>query len=204
MSVFQNAGAMPRLVCGLFLLLAAFAASPAGSASQPAASHEDRYRFNLGGQSGYFTDAEIYGIKGFRAVRTTIKVSEVHGKPRDKWAALVRINLLGVDAGGDRPMFSLVLQYDRKTRIPTAIVHRPSAKPGAIDIDLLGGVPIDLELETTGPGVVRVSFGDEHADVPIGFDVHDVQVVASGVDALLDPFVVRRAGAAVVEQADER
>lgn len=163
--------------------------------AQPLAAQEpavERHRMNLGGPSGQYTDWGRSGIEGFAGLRATVEIQRTHGRPRDTWSALARINLSDVATGdAGPPMLSLILVADRRTDAISAVVA-PVGGGERIGLQFKGAVgqPIQVEFRMTGNDELSLGVGDSRytIELPPGFRVDTVTAVGSGVDVSLDPF----------------
>jgi len=179
----------------VLLALAILSASetPVGSAAAAGAAPAERYRFNLGGPSGEFTNWERQDLARFDGLRTTIRIDQLRGKPSDKWAALTRVNLFGAGDDKERPMLSLLLHYDRKTHRPLALIQQGrNAEQARFDVDLPPDQPVTITIVPGASGELAVSFNANTFKVPCDFEVKSISVVASGADAHFEPFELLR------------
>jgi hypothetical protein len=185
-----------RATTGSWTLALAVAAALAASTGAQAASVE-RHRMNLGGPSGQYTDWQRSGIEGFTGLRTTIEIQKTHGRARDEWAAMARLNLFGVaEGGGDPPMLSLLLRADRRSGAIEALLVSPG-EDAQRGIEFQGEVGrlIQVEMQLRADGLLDLTLdGAAHAvALPSGFRVDAVTAVGSGVDVAFDPFELLRA-----------
>lgn len=152
----------------------------------------EQHRTNLGGPSGHYTDWGRSGIEGFAGLRVTVEIQRTHGRPRDPWSALARINLSDVATGGaERPMLSLRLIADRRTdRISAVVVPVGGGERLRLAFEGAVGQPVDVEFRMTGNSALGLRVGDSRhsLELPPGFRVDTVTAVGSGVDVRFDPF----------------
>ena len=147
------------------------------------------YTFNLGGESGQYTDWEKLQISRFDGLATTIDIQEIKGKPKDKWASIARINLYGEGEKNARKMLSLIFTGDRKTRKIRAELWRGGDTPRhPIDVELSEGKPINLSLVATATNEFLLSIDDLTATIENEFEVKSIQAIGSGVDVKFSPF----------------
>lgn len=163
--------------------------------SQPLAAQApvvEQHRMNLGGPSGQYTDWGRSGIEGFVGLRATVEIQRTHGRPRDKWSALARINLSDVATGdAERLMFSLILVADRRTdRVSAVVVPVGGGEQLGLAFEGAVGQPIEVELRMTAEDELSLAVGDSRftVELPPGFRVDTVSAVGSGVDVKFDPF----------------
>lgn len=152
----------------------------------------ERHRMNLGGPSGQYTDWERSGIENFAGLSATIEIQKTHGRPRDKWAALARVNLLGPrDTAGDAAMLSVVLHADRRSGEIVAVFHQIDAKE-PIRLEFAGVVGRPVELSMRMQSGQRIELGLDQSrfvvELPAGFRVESVTAIGSGVDVSFKPF----------------
>jgi hypothetical protein len=169
--------------------------TPDTSAQPQRYEAKEHYRFNLGGESGQYTDWERTDLDAFDGVATTIEIRKVYGKPTDKWSSLARINLFGPGEGKDRPMLSLLIEVDRKDNHADASIFRSKDKPReGFDAKLFVGKPFTLTIVRNAPGKLLVSLDKASYEVPCEFDVKGIGAVGSGVDVKFEPFnILKRA-----------
>jgi hypothetical protein len=171
-------------------------ASPDTSAQAQRYEVKEHYRFNLGGDSGQYTDWERSDLDGFDGLTTTILIPKAFGKPGDKWSSLARINLFGPGEGKDRPILSLIIEVDRKDNHADASIYRAKDKPReGFDAKLAVGKPFVVTIVRNAPGKLLVSIDKSNYEVPCDFDVRGIGAVGSGVDVKFEPFnLLRHAG----------
>ena len=151
------------------------------------------YKFNLGGESGQYTDWEKQQIAGFEGLSTTIEVKETKGKPKDKWASIARINFYGAGDGKSRKMLSLTFTADRKSQKIAAELWRGGDTPRhPIDVSLTVGKPINFSLVVTAPDECLLSIDDLTSTIKSEFDVKAIQVIGSGLDVTFSSFNLLR------------
>lgn len=165
------------------------------SLAQPLAAQApvvEQHRMNLGGPSGQYTDWGRSGLEGFAGLRATVEIQRTHGRPRDKWSALARINLFDVATGDAEPrMFSLMLVADRRTeRVSAVVVPIGGGEQLGLAFEGTVGQPIGVELRMTAKDELSLAVGDSRytVELPSGFRVDTVSAVGSGVDVRFDPF----------------
>jgi hypothetical protein len=150
---------------------------------------KEHYRFNLGGDSGFYTDWERLDLDGFDGLTTTIKIEKAYGQPSDKWASLARINLYGPGLGKDRALLSLVVEVDRKDNHADPSIYRSKDKPReGFNIKLPVGKAFDVTIVRNAPGKLLVSFDKATFEVPCDFDVRAISAAGSGIDVRFEPF----------------
>lgn len=150
---------------------------------------KEHYRFNLGGDSGFFTDWEKMDLDRFDGLATTIKIEKAYGKPSDKWASLARINLYGPGAGKDRELLSLIVEVDRKDNKAEPSIYRGKDMPReGFGIKFPVGQPFDVTIIRNAPGKLLFSFDKATFEIPCNFDVKAISAVGSGVDVKFEPF----------------
>jgi len=150
---------------------------------------KEHYRFNLGGDSGFYTDWERLDLDGFDGLATTIKIVKAYGKPSDKWSSLARINLFGPGVGNDRALLSLMILVDRKDNQAAPLIYRSKDKPReSFDINLPVGKPFDVTIVRNAPGTLLFSFDKATFEVPCDFDVKGISAAGSGIDVKFEPF----------------
>ncbi len=168
--------------------------APAGAADfeLAQASRVERHRMNLGGASGQYTDWERNNIANFAGLRTSIDIQKTHGRPRDKWAAIARVNLHGAkDAAGDSDMLSVVLRADRRSGGLTAIVHHfDAAQPVRLEFDGRVGQAVELSMRMRAVDQLELELDQSRfmVELPTGFRVGSIAVIGSGVDVRFEPF----------------
>ncbi|HEX7916082.1 hypothetical protein [Rudaea sp.] len=154
---------------------------------------KEHYRFNLGGDSGQYTDWERLDLDGFDGIAATVQIDKVYGKPTDKWGSIARIAMFGTGTEKERPMFSLMFYVDRKTNTVVPIItHGKNAKEEAFDLKFEVGKPIEFTILPTSPGKLLFGFGKQTFEVPYDFEIKALKVVGSGVDVKFEPFNLLR------------
>lgn len=155
----------------------------------PEGQQRQTFRMNLGGASGTYTDWEMLGLQGFHAVHATIDVSTIHGKPRDKWSALVRLALVGPGTDEERGQCSMLLIHDRadKTR---SVVYEHADERIALDFGVPPNGKVTFGLRRVAPDELRIEHGDRYADVPCKLEIVGVRALGSGIDVAFDPLTV--------------
>lgn len=159
--------------------------------AQPLPDHQQRqtFRMNLGGPSGTYTDWEMGGLQGFHELRATIDVSKVHGKPRDTWAALARLALVGPGEADERGQCSLLLIHDRKDKTRRVVFEHADERIG-LDFGLPPEGKVEFGLKRVAPGELRIEHGDQYSDVPCPIEIVGARALGSGVDVSFDPLTV--------------
>jgi len=153
----------------------------------------ERYRMALGGPAGHFSDWEKFDLERFFRLTTWVRVGSIHGKPSDKWASAVRVNLIGPGDEKTRPVVTLVLQFDRKTRKPLPYYTRSGDdKTYGFQVELDADKAIRIDAVTLKPGKLLVAFNEKRFEVDMPFEVKGLSVVASGLDAAFEPFELTR------------
>ena len=154
----------------------------------------DRHRMNLGGASGQYTDWERSGIEHFVGVNTTIEIEKTHGRPRDKWAALARVNLSGrKDAAGDAEWLSVAFQANRRNGEIIALFYNIGTKePNRLEFAGTVGRPIALSMQIRSGQILELTLDDSRftVELPPHFLVESVVAVGSGVDVSFNPFEI--------------
>jgi hypothetical protein len=188
-----------RLLLTAFALVLSFsslvhAQTTADASAQPQRYEaKEHYRFNLGGDSGQYTDWERLDLDGFDGLTTTILIPKAYGKAGDKWSSLARINLFGPGEGKDRPILSLIIEVDRKDNHADASIYRAKDKPReGFDAKLAVGKPFVVSIVRNAPGKLLVSIDKSNYEVPCEFDVKALSAVGSGVDVKFEPFNLLR------------
>lgn len=180
------------LMVTLVVSTIALASDPPASAHPPGTlkfTPIELYKFNLGGESGQYTDWERLQIARFDGLATTMEIKEVKGKPKDKWASIARINLYGEGEGKLRKMLSLTFTADRKSKKIEADLWRGGDTPRhPIDVELSAGKPIQLSVLVTAADELTLQIDDLNATVGNDFEVRAIQVIGSGVDVTFSPF----------------
>lgn len=180
---------MRLLIFAMFVVLAPATLLRAQDAAQPGYTVKEHYRFNLGGESGQYTDWERYDLDAFDGLSTTISIDKTYGKPTDKWASLARINLFGPGEGKDRPILSLMFEVDRKDNHAVASIYRGKDKPReAFDAPLAAGKPIKVSMLRNAPGKLQVSLDKASYEIPCEFEVKGIAMIGSGLDVKFEPF----------------
>ncbi len=174
-------------------ILLLIAGGTAQSSDEPVLT-VDRHRMNLGGASGQYTDWERSGIEHFVGVNATIEIEKTHGRPRDKWAALARVNLYGrKDAAGDAEWLSVALQANRRNGQIIAIFYNIDTKePNYLEFSGAVGRPIALSMQIRPGQILELTLDDSHftVELPPHFLVESVVAVGSGVDVSFNPFEI--------------
>lgn len=172
---------------GLLVAGTAMAQQPEG-----AAPVVERYAMNLGGPSGQYTDWQRSGLQGLVGVRATIEIQKTHGRPRDKWNAVARVNLSGPGQdGGDVPRLSVIFHADRRSGEVIAVVEPVGSEEGLkLDFASEVGRPIALEIRLLPDDALslRLDQSDFTVELPRGFRIDTVRTLGSGVDVRFDPF----------------
>ena len=57
----------------------------------------ERHVMNLGGSSGMYTDWQRYDLTPFEGLATMLEIPAVHGKPKDKFAAVTKIRFIWIE-----------------------------------------------------------------------------------------------------------
>jgi hypothetical protein len=164
-------------------------------AARAAMELPERYRMVLGAEVGRFNDWEKYDLKRFAGFQAVIGAGNIRGKPKDTWASVARVNLIGAGEGKSRPVAAFVLKFDRKTHAPLAYLNRSgSDKAEAFQITLPADKPIRVSVVVNRPGKMLVRIEGAPFEVNLPFEVTGISVVASGLDAVFEPFeILRRA-----------
>jgi len=150
---------------------------------------KERYRFNLGGPSGEYTDWERYDLEAFEGLTATINIEKTYGKPTDKWASSARINLFGPGTGKDRPVWSFVAIADRKDgHIEATIKRGVDKQPEGFEVKLAVGKPFTVNIVPQGAGKLIVVIDKATFEVPCDFEIKGLSALGSGVDVKFEPF----------------
>ena len=151
----------------------------------------ERYRFDLGGEAGQYSEWERTGLAHFDGIATTIFVKAAKGRRSEKWASIARIDLYGAGDTGARRQLSIILSVDRATELVTPQLWRGKDLPRApFKVDLPRGEPVALKILTDTPGQLTIAFGETIFRIEDDFEIKAVGVLASGVDVRFDPFVL--------------
>ncbi|HEY6939919.1 hypothetical protein [Dokdonella sp.] len=151
----------------------------------------ERYRFDLGGEAGQYSEWERTGLPRFDGLATTIRVKAAKGKRSGKWASIARIDLYGARDEGRRRQLSIILAVDRATQRVSPELWRGADLPRApFKVDLPLGEPVDLKILTDTPGQLTIAFGETIFRIEDDFQIRSIGVLASGVDARFDPFAL--------------
>jgi hypothetical protein len=154
----------------------------------------ERQRFNLGAESGSYTDWYRYDLAPFAGFATVLEIPVIHGKSRDKWAAVAKIRFI---AGGEgkQPSIALAFQADRKTeRIHGLFQNGDEVSRFEIDFARKERVPIQVLQKTAGN--LTVTIGNRSIEIPVPFEIDSLSLVGSGLDVTFSPFVLlTKAGA---------
>ncbi|HEU4662795.1 MAG TPA: hypothetical protein VFS55_02060 [Dokdonella sp.] len=151
----------------------------------------ERYRFNLGGDAGQYSEWERTGLARFDGLATTIRVKAVKGRRGAKWASIARIDLYGARDDGRRPQLSIILAVDRATQRVSPELWRGADLPRTpFKVDLPPGEPVDLKILTDTPGQLTIAFGETIFRIENHFEIRSVGVLASGVAARFEPFAL--------------
>jgi hypothetical protein len=187
---------MNRIFCCLFLALAALSATADDDAVIPGdlipAGYEvaERHAFNLGATSGHYTDWKRYDMKGFVGFATVLEVAQIYGKPKDKWAALARINMSS-EEGPESQTMSLIFQADHKTKRIHALLKQ-GEKLERFDIDFAVGTPVTVALTLNADDNATLKIGSSEFNLPLNFEVRHFGLIGSGLDVTFAPFVLLR------------
>ncbi|UXI69300.1 hypothetical protein [Tahibacter amnicola] len=169
-------------------MLALFAsAASAGTADYKVA---ERYRFNLGGDVGQYTDWERQDLARFDGLVTTFRFGKVYGKKSDKWDSIGRINLHGPGEGDGRAMISIIFLVDRKTHGVTPIVSDSiTGQKGRLDVTAEGDKPITFSaFKVADADKMLLKVNDTSVTIPSTFEIRSVSVIGSGVDLGVEKF----------------
>lgn len=151
----------------------------------------ERYRFELGGEAGQYSEWERTGLARFDGIATTIRIKAVKGRRSERWASIARIDLFGAGDGAQRRQLSIILSVDRTTqRISPQLWRGTNVARVPFKVDLPRGEPIDLKILTDTPGQLTVAFGETIFRIEDDFGIRSVGVLASGVDVRFDPFAL--------------
>jgi hypothetical protein len=178
------------ILCSVLSLGQAASIAPAGHGASAVGGFaiSERYRANLGGESGEYTDWERMDIDRFDGLATTIHFDAIRGKARDKWSSLARINLFGGGAKDVRPLVSVILAVDRKTHDVLPSLYRgKQEKSETFDISLSADKSIDLKIFHIDQHSLLVIMNEATFDVPVDFDIKAVSVIGSGADVRFEP-----------------
>ena len=154
----------------------------------------ERQKFNLGAESGSYTDWYRYDLAPFHGFATMLEIPAIHGKVRDKWAAVAKIRFIA-KGEGKQPAIALAFQADRKTeRIHVLFQNGDDVSRFEIDFALKERVPIRVLQKTTGS--LTANIGDRLIEIPVSFEIDSLSLVGSGLDVSFSPFVLlTKAGA---------
>jgi hypothetical protein len=164
------------------------AAEKEAAAPTPTYEAKEHYRFNLGGDSGMYTDWERMDLDGFDGLTTTVSIEKTYGKPGDKWASIARIMLFGAGDDQNRPQLSFTFVADRKNGQIEASIMRSKDTREAFDAKLAVGKPFTVSIVPQGAGKLLVAIDKATYEVPSDLDVKAVRVIGSGVDVKFEPF----------------
>lgn len=166
---------------------------PAGSQRVAELKVSERYRFNLGGESGSYTDWERYDLPRFDGLYAKIQFEKIYGKTKDKWASIARINLLGAGESKDQKKLSILLEVNRKDHKPTAMIKRTKgADSETFDVDLAADQPIEISVTALTPDNLLLTFNGRQYEIAHDFEIHGISVIASGADVKFEPFNLMR------------
>ena len=147
------------------------------------------YKFNLGGDSGQYTNWEKLQIAQFDGLATTFEITEIKGKPKDKWASIARVILFGEGEGKSRKMLSVTFTADRKSKEIGAEISRGADSPHhPVDVNLSAGKSIKLSVLVTAPGELTIQVDDLSATIESEFEVKAISVIGSGLDVAFSSF----------------
>jgi len=160
--------------------------APAGDTLYETRSVE-QYRFLLGGFSGHYTQWERTGLERFDGLSAKIWVDEVYGNEDDRWASIVRFSFWEPGSTDTQPKWSLMFTADRATKriVPNYLYGEDHFR---LDTDFPLKQPISLTLLVNPTGGFLVSLDGQVYELPGDMKVGRVEVLASGVDARVDPF----------------
>lgn len=185
-------GKTSTLAVGMFLAGVLVAGLAMAHEPERASPMVERYAMNLGGPSGQYTDWERSGLQGLVGLRATIEIQKTHGRPRDKWNAIARINLSGPgQVGSGAPRLSLMFHADRHSGEVIAVVEPVGSEEGLqLDFASQVGRPIALEMQLQADGTLglRLDQSDFTIVLPPQFRIDTVRTLGSGVDVRFDPF----------------
>ena len=157
-------------------------------APTPMFQAKEHYRFNLGGESGMYTDWERMDLDGFDGLTTTLNIEKTYGKPGDKWASIARIILFGAGDDKERPQLSFTFVADRKNGQVEASIMRTKDTREPFDAKLAVGKSFTVSIVPQGTGKLLVAIDKATYEVPSDLDVKAVRVIGSGVDVKFEPF----------------
>jgi hypothetical protein len=147
----------------------------------------EQYSFQRGGFSGHFTQWERKNLTSFDGLSATIRIDEIFGNEGDRWASIARISLWEPGSADIQPKWSLLLNGDRKTkRIRPEVLY--DEKSYALDAEFALEQPISLVLLVKPAGGFQVSLNGRIFDLPGEMKVGRVGLLASGLQASVDPF----------------
>lgn len=153
----------------------------------------ERYRFDLGGEAGQYSEWERAGLARFDGLATTIRVRAAKGRRSEKWASIARVDLFGAGDPAARRQLSIILSVDRASGLVSPQLWRGTDLPRApFKVDLPRGEPVDLKILTDTPGQLTIAFGETIFRIEDDFEITSIGVLASGVDVHFEPFVLLR------------
>ena len=186
--------AVARFVLVAGVILTATVAFAEDTASVPSDLVPDGYRvterhsFNLGAQSGSYTDWHRYDLASFDGFATVIEVPQIYGKPKDKWAAVVKIQFF-VHGQMEKPSFALLFMADRKTERIHALVERGD---DISRFDVTFGLRERVQVVVTPQSAekLEVRIGDTKIEMPAPIQIEGIALIGSGLDVTFEPFTM--------------
>jgi len=154
----------------------------------------ERHVMNLGGSSGMYTDWQRYDLSPFEGLATMLEIPAVHGKPKDKFAAVTKIRFIA-KGDGKQPWLGVAFMVDRKTeRIHPLIQQGDETSRLDFTFGLKEKIPVSVIWQS--PGTLALRVADKTVTIPVPFEIDALAVVGSGLDVSFSPFVIlKKAGA---------
>lgn len=147
----------------------------------------ERHSFNLGGESGSYTDWKRRDLPSFEGLATVMEIPEIHGKADDKWSAVAKIRFL--TGRKDDAWFALVFMADRKTRRIHALFERGD-ELSRFDVTFALKDHVQVVVTRKAPDKLEARIGDTKIEIPAPQPIEGIALAGSGLDVTFDPFLM--------------
>ena len=174
----------------LLIMTSAFAAD---SSSVPPDLVPDGYRvterhgFNLGAESGSYTDWHRYDLESFEGLATVLEIPLIYGKAKDKWAAIAKIRFLTSD--NEKASFALVFMADRKTKQIHALFEHGD-ELNRFDVTFALKDRVQVVVTRSAPDKLEARIGSTRIEIPAPHRIDEIALAGSGLDVTFEPFVM--------------
>lgn len=147
----------------------------------------ERHGFNLGAESGSYTDWHRYDLPSFEGLATVLEIPRIYGKAKDKWAATAKIRFLSSDK--EQASFALVFMADRKTSQIHALFEHGD-ELSRFDVTFALKERVQVVVTRSAPDKLEARIGNTRIEIPVPHRIDEVALAGSGLDVTFEPFVM--------------